>query len=65
MHTHISELEVLLSIQESYFNHLIELGLLFEKRSQYEKAMNVNNKEIKKAEKSKNDISGTIFGFSY
>ena len=65
MNANISELEVLLSIQESYFNNLVELGLLFKKSGQYEKAIEVYNKGIEKAEKAKEDISGNIFGFSY
>jgi hypothetical protein len=58
----ISELEMLLAMQESYFEHLITLGLLLEETGKPEKAMDLYKKGILKADKAKTEISYTMLG---
>ena len=58
----ILELEKLLSLQESYFDNLIKLGLLLENSGQYQKAFDVYKKGIEKAENAKIILSVTMLG---
>jgi hypothetical protein len=62
MEATISELEMLLAMQESYFEHLITLGLLLEETGKPEKALDIYKKGIQKAEKAKTEISYTMLG---
>ena len=62
MDNELSELEELLSLQESYFDNLIKLGLLFENSGQPEKAFDIYKEGIKKAEKAQLTLSGTMLG---
>lgn len=60
MNTNIAEFEMLLKLQENYFDNLIELGLLYENSGQYDKALDTYQKGFIKAEKTKIDISSTM-----
>jgi hypothetical protein len=62
MNATISELEMLLAMQESYLEHLIALGLLIEESGKREKAMDIYKKDIQKTEKTKIEISYTMLG---
>ncbi len=56
------ELENLLTVQESYLENLIKLGLLFENSGQHQKAFDVYKKGLENAEKAVNTIQGTMLG---
>jgi len=56
------ELENLLSIQESYFENLIKLGLIFENSGLHQKAFDLYKKGIENAEKAKKNLEGTMLG---
>ncbi len=56
------ELENLLSVQESYLENLIKLGLLLENSGQHQKAFDVYKKGLANAEKAVNTIQGTMLG---
>jgi predicted transcriptional regulator len=58
----LSELEQIISMQESYFENLIKLGLLLENSGQHQKVFDVYRKGIKKAEKANTDLSYTMLG---
>jgi hypothetical protein len=62
MNTNLLELEDLLSLQESYYENLIELGLFFENKGQQNNAAEIYKKELKKAEKAKTDLSNNMLG---
>ena len=62
MERDINELEKLLSMQESYFENLIELGLIFENSGNPQKAFDTYQKGLEKAEKAKLALSGTMLG---
>jgi hypothetical protein len=52
----------LLSLQDSYFENLIELGLFFENAGEHNKAFEIYKKGLMKAEKAKTDLSATMLG---
>ena len=56
------ELENLLTVQESYLENLIKLGLLLENSGQHQKAFDVYKKGLANAEKAVNTIQGTMLG---
>jgi len=56
------ELEKVVCQQESYFDNLIELGLMFEIAGQYQKAFDIYKKGVEKAEKAKSVLLGTMLG---
>jgi hypothetical protein len=62
MELKLQELERLLSIQENYFDTLLELGLFFENSGQHQRAFEIYIEGLKKAEKAKNDFAGTMLG---
>ncbi len=61
-YAHSIELEKVLSMQESYFENLIELGLYFENSGQYQKAFDIYKRGVEKAEKAKTILLGTMLG---
>jgi hypothetical protein len=62
MNTNLLELEDLLSLQESYYENLIELGLFFENKGQHNNTTDIYKKELKKVEKAKADLSNNMLG---
>ena len=56
----LSELEQIISMQESHFENLIRLGLLFENSGEHKKAMDIYQQGIKKVEKASIDLSYTM-----
>lgn len=62
MEIKIQELERLLLLQESYFDNLLELGLVFENFGHHQKAFEIYKKGIEKAEKAKSNLTCTILG---
>ncbi|HBS86291.1 MAG: hypothetical protein A2W91_09705 [Bacteroidetes bacterium GWF2_38_335] len=62
MSTTIYELENELQRQESYFDNVIRLGLLYENTGDYQKAMTLYKKGLDFAEKAKRELSGTMLG---
>lgn len=60
MQTNIAEKEKALSLQESYFNNLLEIGKMFQSSGQYQKACEVYKKGIEKAEIAKTDFMETM-----
>ena len=60
--TYLSELEELLSLQESYFDNLIKMGVILENAGHRQKAFDIYKKGIEKAEKAKTELSYTILG---
>jgi hypothetical protein len=61
-YTHRLELEKIVRQQESYFDNLIELGLMFENSGQYQKAFDTYKKGVEMAEKAKKNLLGTMLG---
>jgi len=61
-YSHAVELEKVLMTQESYFDNLIELGLYFENKGEYQKAFDIYKKGVEKAEKAKTALLGTMLG---
>jgi hypothetical protein len=61
-YSHQIELEKVVLQQESYFENLIELGLMFENSGQYQKAFDIYKKGVEKAEKAKSILLGTMLG---
>jgi hypothetical protein len=62
MEAYQSELENLLSMQEYYFEKLVDLGLCLENSGHPDKAFDIYKKALASAEKSKLTISGTMLG---
>ena len=62
MKNELSELEQIISMQESYFENLIKLGLILENSGQHQKAFDVYKQGIKKAEKASTELSYTMLG---
>ena len=62
MNKDLSELEQIISMQESYFENLIKLGLLLENSGEHQKAFDVYKQGIKKAEKASTDESYAMLG---
>ena len=56
MNSKLAEKEKSVSIQESYFNNLLEIGRMFQNAGQYQKACEVYKKGIEKAEIAKTDF---------
>lgn len=56
----LSEKEKALSMQESYFNNLLEIGRMFQSSGQYQKACEIYKKGIEKAEIAKTDFMETM-----
>ncbi|MEI6122061.1 MAG: hypothetical protein WCQ95_00395 [Bacteroidota bacterium] len=62
METDLLKNEKSLSIQESYFDNLLELGLMFQNSGNHQKAFEVYKKGIERAELGKTDIVETMLG---
>ena len=60
--TYLSELEELLSLQESYFDNLIKMGIILENAGQRQKAFDIYKKGLEKAERAKTELSYTMLG---
>jgi hypothetical protein len=60
--TNSLELEKIVRQQESYFDNLIELGLMFENSGQYQKAFDTYKKGVEMAENAKKALLGTMLG---
>jgi len=58
--TYLSELEELLSLQASYFDNLIKMGIILENAGQPQKAMEVYKKGMETADKAKTELSYTM-----
>lgn len=61
-YSHRLELEKVICQLETYFDNLIELGLMFEHSGQYQKAYEIYKKGVEKAEKAKTALLGTMLG---
>ncbi len=61
-YSHLIELEKVICQQESYFENLIELGMMFENSGQHQKAFDIYKKGVEKAEKAKSALLGTMLG---
>ncbi len=62
MNTNIRDLEEILTIQESYYENILKLGLLFENSGQPEKAFDLYKRGLIKADQARKLISGTMLG---
>jgi hypothetical protein len=62
METNIEELNTLLEDLDAMFVRLIKLGISFENKSQYEKALCVYQKGLEKSKRATTDISDTMIG---
>ncbi len=58
---HSIEMEKVLSMQESYFDNLVELCLHFENSGQYQKAFEIYQRSVEKAEKVKSILQETYW----
>ncbi len=56
----LTELEKIISMQESYFENLIKLGLLLENSGEHKKAFDLYKHGMKKAEKASIELSYTM-----
>jgi hypothetical protein len=65
MKTNISELEVLLAIQEGFFNNITDKQLLFKNSNQQDNNKDDKNIAIEKTKKVQYNNSEIMFGFSY
>jgi hypothetical protein len=61
-YSHQIELEKVVRQQESYFENLIELGLMLENSGQPQKAFDIYKKGVEIAEKAKSALMGTMLG---
>ncbi len=62
MDKHLTELEDLLQLQDSYLKRLIELGLCLENSGDHEKAFRVYKTGLDKAATVKSAITGAMLG---
>ncbi len=62
MDTDLLELENLVTMQESYFDNLIELGLLYEQEGLHQKALEIYIKGAEIAGNAKKDFMEIILG---
>lgn len=58
----LTELEKIISMQESYFENLIKLGLLIENSGQTERAFDIYKPNIMKADKANHELSFAMLG---